>query len=118
MSSRPEQFAKPGRTLSAKAAYSKAAHKKLAETRLKLAGVNAKIGNAIATGRIDSSAQLSQAQRGVDQDLATAEALVDKLRKSGEDAWERARDDVDNAWEDLSQSVKKLVAIFTDGSNS
>lgn len=118
MSSQPEQDTKRKRTISAKAAYSKAAHKKLAETKTKLAGVHAKIRNAIATGRVETSEQLRQAQHAVDENLATAEARVEILRKSGEDTWEAVKDDVDTAWEDLSQSVKKLVARFADGSKS
>ncbi len=102
--------------LAAKAAYSKAARKKLIESRAKLDGVKAAIKNAIATGQIESSERLERAQRAMDAHLATAESRIERLRKSGDDAWEDARNEVDNAWEDLSQLIKKLVARLSDES--
>lgn len=116
MSSRPKQDVKDKHTVSTKAAYSRAAKKKLDETKAKLIGVNAKIRNAIATGQIDASEQLGHARRAVDMNLATVETQVEQLRKSGEDAWVGIKDDIETAWEDLSQSIKKLVARFTDAS--
>ena len=102
------------KTLSAKAAYSIAASRKLAETKTKLDGVNAKIKNAISIGQIDATETLKHAQQAVASNLASAEQRIDELRKSGEHKWEARVDDVDSAWEDLSQSVKKLVARFSD----
>lgn len=116
MSTQSDQKADSVKLQSTKAAYSKAAHKKLMETRTKLAGVSAKIRNAVATGRIDSTDQLRRAQHAVDLNLATAEARIEQLRKSAGDNWEDLARDVDTAWEDLSQSVKMLVARFSDQS--
>ena len=102
------------KTLSAKAAYSKAAGRKLAETKRKLDGVNAKIKNALSIGHIDASEQLKRAQHAVELNLLSAEQRIGELRKSDEHEWTACADDVDSAWEDLSQSVKKLVARFSD----
>jgi len=102
------------KTLSAKAAYSKAANQKLAETKRKLDGVNAKIGSAVSMGQIDATEQLKRAQHAVDLILLSAEQRIEELRKSGEHEWTACADDVDSAWEDLSQSVKRLVARFSD----
>lgn len=114
MSTQPEHNMGRVKKLATKAAYSKVAHEKLVETRTKLAGVKAKIRNAIAIGRIDATVQLKNAQRAVDLNLATAEARIEQLRKAGEDNWETLASDVDTAWEDLSKSIKKLVDRFSD----
>jgi len=100
----------------AKAAHSKAAQKKLIDSKTRLDGVKAKIRNAVTTGRIDANEQLERAQLAVEANLKTVEARLERLRKSGEENWEDLRDDLDTAWEDLSQSIKKLVARFSDGS--
>jgi len=103
-------------SISAKAAYSKAAQKRLIDSKTRLDGVKAKIRNAVTTGRIDSSEQLKRAQLAVEANLKTAEARLERLRKSGEENWEDHRVDMDTAWEDLAQSIKKLVTRFSDGS--
>lgn len=114
MPRRPEQPARCTQKISAKTAYSRAASKKLSETRARLAGVNARLKSAIATGRIDPNLQLEQAQRAVDLNLAAAAKQIARVRKAGADDWESLTDEVDSAWEDLSQSIKKLVARFSD----
>lgn len=110
-----EQNAAHRTSISAKAAYSKAAHRKLFESRAKLDGARAKIKNAVATGRIEASEQLEHAQQAVESNLHSAEVRLERLRKSGEEDWEALRDDIDSAWEDLSRSIKKLVDRFSDG---
>jgi len=114
MSTQPAQTTSRVRKLATKAAYSKGASEKLVKTRTRLVAVSAKIRNAVAAGRIDATDQLRRAQHAVDLNLATAEERIEKLRKSGEENWEARARDVDTAWEDLSQSVKKLVASFSD----
>ena len=101
-------------TLSAKAVCSMAANRKLADTKRTLAGVNSKIGNAVSTGRIDGTKPLKLAQHAVDLNLLSLEQRIDELRKADAQSWEACADDVDSAWEYLSQSVKKLVARFSD----
>jgi predicted nucleic acid-binding Zn-ribbon protein len=118
MPRRPRQETTHSSKLSAKVAYSKSAQKKLAETRSKLAAVNAQIRSAMIAGQIDASEKLEQSQRAVDVNLAEAEAKIERLRKSDEDTWEAVQLEIETAWEDLSHSVKKLVARFSDGSRS
>lgn len=98
-----------------KAAFSKAAQKRLHDARMKLAGVKVKIRSATIAGHLVVTRQLEEAQRAVDANLGAAESSVERLRKSGEDAWQDLVPDVDSAWEDLSQSIKKLVAGYADG---
>ncbi len=104
------------KSVSAKAAYSKAAGKKLAEYRKKLGGAIEKIRSAVAAGRIDANNQLREAQRGAEANLAAAEEHLVNLRKSSEETWVDLTDDVENAWEDLSKSIKMLVAKYSDSS--
>ncbi len=109
MQTQPETDADRVRALSANAA-----NRKLADTKRKLGGVSAKIRNAVSIGRIDSTEQLRLTQHAVELDLLSAEQRIEELRKSDELSWEARADEVDSAWEDLSQSVKKLVARFSD----
>ena len=114
MQTQAETDADRVKTLSAKAAYLKAANRKLADTKRVLAGVNAKIRNAVSIGRIDPTERFKRAQHAVDLMFLSAEQRIEELRKADEHSWEACADDVDSAWEDLSQSVKKLVARFSD----
>jgi len=102
-------------SISRKAAYSKAAQKRLHDARVKLDGVKARIRSATVAKQIVVNRQLEDAQRAVDANLVAAESSLERLRKSGDDAWEDLTPDVDTAWEDLSQSIKKLVAGYSEG---
>jgi hypothetical protein len=102
------------RSLTAKAAYSRAARKKLVEFKAKLYGVRDAIKHEIATGCLQSSDKMECEQRALDIRLATAESRLKALQKSREDEWEPLRDDLDSAWEDLSRSINKLVARIKD----
>ncbi len=103
-------------TVSIKAQYSKNASKRLTETHAKLDVVNAKIRNAVASGRLEGGEQLELAQNAVKVNLAAAEARLARLRKSSDEAWEELKNEVENASEDLSRSIKQLVARFSEGS--
>jgi hypothetical protein len=102
-------------SISRKAAYSKAAQKRLLDARVKLASVRAKIRSATVAKQIVVNRQLEDAQRAVDANLVAAESSLERLRKSGDEVWEDLTPDVDTAWEDLSQSIKKLVAGYSEG---
>ena len=115
MSKEPTPDAKCRTSISRKAAYSKAAQKRLHNARVKLVGVKARIRSATVAGQIVFNRQLEAAQRAVDANLVAAESSLERLRKSDDDAWEDLIPDVDTAWEDLSQSIKKLVAGFSEG---
>ena len=104
-----------GKSVSSKAAYSRSAGKKLAEAKTKLEGINATIRNAVTTGKIEASEQLWLAQQAVELNLATAQAQLSRLRKSGEASWEDLKEDVEDSWEHLSRSIKNLVDRFSDG---
>ncbi|MBT8090057.1 MAG: hypothetical protein KJO01_07600 [Gammaproteobacteria bacterium] len=102
-------------SISRKAAYSKAAQKRLHDARVKLGGVKARIRSATIAGQIVVNRQLQDAERAVDANLVAAESSLARLRKSGDEVWEDLTPDVDTAWEDLSQSLKKLVAGYSEG---
>ena len=100
------------KALATKAAYSKAAHQKLAETRATLASVNAKIICAIDSGDTEKNDRLERARRAIEVSLAIAEVRLDQLRKSGDD-WEAVKIEVESAWEDLSRSIQRLVSTIS-----
>ncbi|MDH3578432.1 MAG: hypothetical protein OEO71_11540 [Gammaproteobacteria bacterium] len=114
MSREQTQYANRRTSISRKAAYSKAAQKRLHNARVKLVGVNAKIRSATVAGQIVINRQLEAAQRAVDANLVAAESSLERLRKSSDEVWEDLTPDVDTAWEDLSQSIKKLVAGYSE----
>ncbi len=82
---------------------------------MKLLGVKARIRSATIAGDIVANRQLEDAQRAVDANLVAAESSLERLRKSGHDVWEDLASDVDTSWEDLSQSIKRLVAGYSEG---
>ena len=114
------QYGRPSRhvrSVSAKAAYSREARKRLVESKAKLYDVRAAIKRAITTGSLKSSEKLESVQQAVDTRLTAAESRLEALQKSGEAEWERLRDELENAWEDLSHSINTLVARVKDESD-
>lgn len=104
------------RSVSAKAAYSRAARKRFIDSRAKLEGIKAAITHAIESGSLKPSDRLNCEWRAMEVRLTTAESRLEKLRKSGEEGWEDLRYELDDAWEDLSHSINKLVARIRDES--
>lgn len=102
------------RALAAKATECREAHRRLNETSMRLAGVRAKIRNALQTGCITRSDRLESAQRAVDANLKAVVRSLDRLHKAGDPEWETQRIDLETAWEDLYRSVKRLVAALDD----
>lgn len=104
------------RSDTADAAYAKAARKRLVESRAKIDFARAEIEHAIATGSLKSSDKLACAQRAMETTLAVAESRLQSLEKTGEEGREALRDKLEDAWEDLSHSISKLVARIKDES--
>ena len=115
MSTNQTRVASRRTSISRKAAFSKAAQKRLHDARVKLFGVKARIRSATVAGKIVVNRQLEDAQRAVDANLVAAESSLERLRKSGNETWEDLTSEVDTTWEDLSQSIKKLVAGYSEG---
>jgi hypothetical protein len=101
--------------ISAKTAYSRAARKKLSESRAKLDGVKSAINQATATGRLPPSERLSSALNAMEVNFAAAETRLRVLQKSGEDDWEERCDELESAWEHLARSIRSLVDRLADG---
>ena len=97
-------------TLAAKAVYSREARRKLFGIRTRLKSVDAKLSNALATGVLQRTAQLDKAQLGVSQHVARAEARLDALRKADVHGWPAHRERVEDAWEGLHRSIRRLIA--------
>ena len=114
----PQEQAQEERRRSAileKAAYSRAAQKRLSEAEITLTGVKAKIRSATTAGQIAMNRQLEDGLLAVDANLASVKTALDRLRKSGCGSWKKHSREVDTAWENLSQSIKRLVAGYSDG---
>ena len=115
LSESPPLTAKQKASLATKAAYSVAAEQRLTEAETRLTGVNARIQSATIAGHIVMTRQLEIAQRAVDANLQAIKANIECLRKSGDEAWTEDARNIDTAWENLSQSIKRLVAGYSDG---
>ena len=102
------------RSVSAKAAYSRAARKKLVDYKAKLDGVRAAIQHEIATQKPGSSRKLECSRRAMETRIAAAEVRLALLQKSGEEDWEGHRLRLEDAWEDLSHSINKIIARIKD----
>jgi uncharacterized protein YyaL (SSP411 family) len=102
-------------SIAKKAAYSRAAQKRLSELESRLFGVKARIRSATIAGHVASIQQLEDAQRAVDANLLAVRAEFERMRKSGETAWSEHARDFDTAWENLSQSINRLVARYSEG---
>lgn len=102
-------------SIAKKAAYSRAAQKRLSVLETRLFGVNARIRSAKTAGHIVASQQLEDAQRAVEANLVAVKAALECLRKSGEATWNDHARDFDTAWENLSLSINRLVAGYSEG---
>ncbi len=102
-------------SIAEKAAYSRAAQKKLTEAEIRLGGVKARIRSATLAGQLVATRQLEDAQRAVDANLAAVHAGLQRLRKSGDAEWKEHARNLDTAWEHLSGSIKRLVSGYSDG---
>lgn len=109
------QSARRKTSIAEKAAYSRAAQKKLTEAEIRLGGVKARIRSATVSGQLVVTRQLEDAQRAVDANLAEVHACLQRLRKSGDAEWKEHARNLDTAWEHLSGSIKRLVSCYSDG---
>lgn len=94
------------------AAYTKAVETQLGMTRTKVTLLRRRIDKALAVGRIGGSEQLRIAMEQVEHHLGVAEVRVDELNRAGADASESHRPLVDDAFENLAQSIRKAVSRF------
>ena len=101
-------------SIAKKSAYSRAAQKRLSVLETRLFGVNDKIRSAKTAGHIVANQQLEDAQRAVEANLVAVRAALEHLRKSGEAAWNDHARDFDTAWENLSRSINRLVAGYSE----
>ncbi len=85
---------------------------KLGEKEATLEFVKRKIILATESGRIHASDQLLKAEQQADACVADLKKRLEKLKSADDASWEQLRFEVEIAWDDLSQSIKKIVARF------
>lgn len=103
----------PARIAADRSAYVRTLQRKLAEKHAALDLVKRRVSRAVAAGRITRSNQLVNAERRADGCLLAAENWIARLSSDADDAWEDSRLSTDIALEELSRSVKQMVARFT-----
>ncbi len=82
----------------------------LAQKKTTLGLVKRKINLATHSGRIHPSEQLLKAERQADACIAELRKQLDQLGSANDQSWEKLRFQVDVAWDELSQSIRKIVA--------
>jgi hypothetical protein len=115
LSQEQAQEEKRGASAVDKAAYSMAAQDRLSEAEVRLAGVKARICSATSAGHVVITRQLEDARRAVDANLEAAKANLERLKNTSDAGWKEQSRDFDTAWEDLSGSIGRLVACYSDG---
>ena len=101
-----------GSLTSRRSAYLRSVEKKLAEKRTALDLIKRKVDRAVATGRIARSEQLVNAERQADSCFFAVESWITRLNAGLDSEWETSRLKTDIAMEELSNSVKQMVARF------
>ena len=100
------------RSKTQKQLYVRSIEVKLAEKKVTLEFVKRKIILAMESGRIHASDQLLKAEHQADACVAILKKRLDQLKSADDESWEQQRFDLEMAWDDLSQSIKKIVARF------
>jgi hypothetical protein len=96
--------------MSAKEAYKQKIQAELDLAQAKLAELKARAKTEVADSRVKYARQVED----LEQKLDTAKAKLKELGEAGEDAWERVKDGVENAWGALSAAIRDSVAKFKD----
>lgn len=96
-----------------RSAYLRTVEARFAEKRTALELVTRKINKAVAAGRIARSEQLVNAERQANGCVLALENWITRLSSEPDDEWEESRFGTDIALEELSRSVKQMVARFT-----
>lgn len=117
METRYSKPSPPINAVAAKAAYSIAAGKRLADSRRKLERLRATVRHAVAMENLKSSNKLARAQQAMEKRLAIAESRLSELRKSDPREWLIYKEALEDALEDFSRSINTLVTRIKDESS-
>ena len=93
-----------------KRAYIRNVEVRLAAKKATLKIVKRKIRLAKEAGRIHASDQLMKAEHQADCCVADLRKQLDQLEAADDQSWEKLCYQLDVAWDELSQSVRRIVA--------
>lgn len=85
---------------------------KLIEKRARLSYIKGKIKKASESHKISVSEQLHRAELSADSSIEELRAKLDLLETADDDSWPTRRIEVEAAWDEVSQAIKKIVARF------
>ncbi|NND53496.1 MAG: hypothetical protein HKN56_00810 [Gammaproteobacteria bacterium] len=86
--------------------------RQVGERRAKLTALETRIDSDIAAKRIAGSQQLRLALRQAKHHLDVGEARLNELKQADDDTFEPCRQLLDDAIEDLSQSIRKAMTRY------
>lgn len=96
-----------------KDAYTRKAEAQLEEAVARLETVKARLKGAVADGQIEMAETLRNAEKQADAHVETVRRRLARLRDAGEESWEDLKEGVDEAWEELAVTIKKIVGRFS-----
>lgn len=96
--------------MSTRDAYKQKMEAELEAAQAKLAELKARAKSAGADAQLEASRRMDELEKGVE----SAKAKLKELGESSEEAWEKLKDGIDNAWSALSTSVRDAAAKFKD----
>ena len=85
---------------------------KLLEKQDRLSFIKHKVRHASESQRIEVSEQLLRAEQHADSSVEALRAQLELLQNANDDSWPARRFEVEVAWDELSQAIKKVVARF------
>jgi len=97
---------------SEKNAFVRSIEVKLIEKRARLNYIKGKIQKASDLRQISVSEQLRRAELSADSSIDLLQAKLDVLETADDDSWPTRRSEVEAAWDEVSQAIKKIVARF------
>jgi len=96
------------RTINTRQAYEQKLQAQLDEWKAQIALLNAELNKAEANAQIEYKKTIE----ALEQQRDAAEAKLDELQRSGEDAWLDLKVGIEAAWERLDNAVKSAASRF------
>lgn len=87
----------------------------LSDKNARLGHIKRKVHEATESRRLHPGDQLLKAEYQADSCIKTLQEQLDLLGSANDASWETRRFDVEVAWDELSQAIKKIVARLPQG---
>ena len=93
--------------------YLRRADIKVVEIQAKVAIVKGQLKSSMAGEGVNDIDQRTKATQQAQCCMAAVEKKLDELRSADDDNWDKARQDFDNACEDVAQCIRNVMARYS-----